>query len=256
MISIVDIRNFSLRRLQFQRIEQTMNSTPTSDDAAGHFARHLDAFFAPLAVLLVARFRLLGLWAVPILNRLNRSHRRLTTLLAHLAAGRAFRSAAPRSRAPHSGGPPPIRLPARRGWLVILLRHEAAVFMIRLEAALNDPATIALLAANPAAAHRIARTLRPLCHLLGVIPAFALPARPKRRRNKPRAALPAPQKSPTRQPARSADGYLIPPSAAPPAWPPVPRIAPNLLPPLMPTRNRRQRDHAEAGTKLTPPIPS
>ena len=91
-----------------------MNLTPTSDGAAGHFARQLDAVFAPLAVLLVARFRLLGRWAVPILNRLNRAHRRLTTLLAHLAAGRAFRPPSSRPRAPQSGGPPPIRLPARR----------------------------------------------------------------------------------------------------------------------------------------------
>ena len=223
-----------------------MNSTPTSDDAASNFARQLDAFFVPLAVLLVARFRLLGHWAVPLLTRLNRAHRRLAKLLARLAEGRipTCRASSSHPRASR-GGPPPIRLPGRRFWLILLLRHEAAVYRVRLEAALNDPATAALLAANPAAARSIARTLSPFCQLLGVTNPHAPPRTPRRRRPRSRiAAIPAAQKPPTpkasraRAPALTTDGYMIHPPSRPPSWPPLPRLATPPPPPPPPPRRR------------------
>ena len=207
----------------------------TPSEAAAHFARSLDAVFTPLAVLIAARFRLLGHWAVPLLTRLSRANRRVAKILANLAAGRISR---PRPRTPHAGGPAPIRLPGRRAWLVILLRHEAAAYMHRLEIVLNNPATASLLAANPDAARRISRTIAPLCQLLGVTNPHAPPRAPRRRRPTP----PKPTISrapPAIPPAHTADGYEIPQSASPPSWPPIPRVSPNLLnspPPQAPPR--------------------
>ena len=228
----------------------TPGTTPaTPSEAAAHFARCLDAVFAPLALLVAARFRLLGHWTVPLWIRLNRANRRLAKLLAHLAAGRLTKPRAPTSppSAPRSGGPPPLRLPTRRFWLVILLRHEAAAYMHRLEIVLNNPATASLLAANPDAARRIARTLAPLCQILGVTNPHAPPRKPRRRRPRPRAAtIPKPRRSralPEPPPALTADGYMIPPSASPPAWPPIPRISPNLLNPPPPPDARDETAH-------------
>jgi hypothetical protein len=150
-------------------------------DAAALAARLAATIFAPLAILVAARFRLLGHWTVPIWTRLTRAARRFPRLLALPATKSGARTPAART-AP--GGSPPIRLPAGRAFLLERLRHEAACYTARLDALLNEPATVAALVAAPAAL----RALRPFCRLLGVDlpPALRPPRRPRAQR------LPAP----------------------------------------------------------------
>jgi hypothetical protein len=154
-----------------------MNNAPSPQvqAAATDLARRIEFIFAPLLILIAARFRILGPVTLPLWKRINRTRQTLARLLATLAAGRLPRRQAPR---PGRGGSTPIRLPTRHGWLLDMLLHEAAVFTMRLNALLDDPAMIATLAAAPG----VARKLRPISRLLGISPppALRLPERPRK----------------------------------------------------------------------------
>ena len=179
-------------------------------------AERFRAIIAPLVLLVAAGFRTLGPLTVPLHARLARAARRLTRLLEALAAGRLPRRRTPGPARP--GGPPPAPIPRCHAWLVVTLGHNAAASACQLQSLLHDPATTALLAAAPAAAiASAARTLRPLCRLLGIPlpPALQPPAPPPR---------PPTPKAPRPKPA------LLPP------------LLPLLPPPLPLLPQRRPRD--------------
>ena len=111
----------------------------------------------------------------PLCYYLNRSRQRFARLMAHLAAG-TLRARTPRPGHQSSGARPTI-LPRKRGWLLDTLRHEAALYRIYLERALNAPGAAALVAGSPQAQ----RILRPLCHLLA-LDHPSVPSLPRRRR--------------------------------------------------------------------------
>lgn len=158
-----------------------MNATAPLPES---LAWHLESLFARLAVLVAASFRVIGpVWTTPIWIRVTRAGRRLAGLLARAPA-------TPRPRAPGAArsrpGKPPIRLPAARGFLLVLLKHEAAHFTQRLDSLLADPVAVADLLARPAAL----RALRPFCRLLGVT--LPEPLRPPRRPRRARPGLASP----------------------------------------------------------------
>jgi len=177
-----------------------MNPLPIPNQVRAHapaLAAKLALILTDLGRLIFARCLLLGPLAIPLNNRVAGVARRLAALLAHLAAGRLPRPHAPRPKTEDGrrrGGPPATYLPARHAWIVVTLGHHAAGYASQLQYLLNDPQTLATLAAAPPrAVASIARTLRPLCQRLGVDlpsilqpppppprpPAPAKPARPK-----------------------------------------------------------------------------
>ena len=179
-----------------------MNITATAEDS---LAFRLVAIFAPLAVLVAARFRVLGPWTVPIWTRLTRAGRRLARLLANPPSlPRPRKSRATGTRI----GAPPIPLPQARAFLLTHLKHEAALYTQRLERLLTDPQLVADLIARPAAL----RTLRPFCRLLGVTLPQAL--RPVRATKPSRPVKPAPAMLPSGP--RLGRNLACPPSAPPP----------------------------------------
>ncbi len=177
--------------------------TQTPAQAASAVARALDAILGSLCNLLWTRALtayLLGALAGPVITRLLRTRERLARALAHLAAGHVPRAPSPRKRP--SG--PRTSFPNRRpGWLGTMLDHHVRNTASQLAFLLHQPGVAETLAASPAAA----RTLRPLCRMLGV-------------------ELPAPLRLPP-PPPRAA-----PPPKPPQANPPGPR--PPKLPPLNP----------------------
>ncbi len=206
-----------------------MNPTPIPDQVRAHapaLAAKLALILADLGRLIFARCLLLGPLAIPLNNRVAGVARRLAALLAHLAAGRLPRLYAPRPKAEDGtrhGGPPPTNLPTRRAWIVVTLGHHAAGYASQLQFLLNDPQTLATLAAAPPqAVASIARTLRPLCRRLGVdLPAILQPPPPPPR-------PPAPPK-----PARPK------PAPLPPLLPLYPQRKPRPYPFLTPLRKFR-----------------
>jgi hypothetical protein len=121
---------------------------------------------------------LTGPLIIRILNRLREIKQRFARVAARLAAGHC----SPRkSGGPRPGRPPgrPNRLPTSVAWLIKLV-PEAAASASQLRTLLADPEMAALLAAAPVP---MARTLRPLCRMLGVdVPPMLAPppsARPK-----------------------------------------------------------------------------
>ena len=158
------------------------------------FARAIVLIFTPLLQLIANRAPSLGVLTWPLHTRITRARNRLVRLLAALAAGRLPRLRAPGNARP--GGTPPLNIPRRPLWLVATLGYQAAGYGSQLQHLLNDPATLATLAAAPprtlAAA---ARTLRPLCRILGVtLPAILQPppASLRRKPAKPPRLKPAP----------------------------------------------------------------
>ena len=135
---------------------------------------------------------------MPLLTYLGRVRNRIARAAAHLAAGTTPRP--PRALRSSRSGPPPVRFPSTRGWLIAPFAHHGAYYTALFENLLHEPFAIAFFAANPA----VARILRPLWHMLAVHP-LLLPPRPPRR---PRKTAPAPAPIPAPQP---------PPSAASPA---------------------------------------
>ena len=80
---------------------------------------------------------------------------------------------------------PAVRLPWKSGWLLRMVPGTVSTVGVAgyrpwLEHILADPETVAMLAIAP----QIGRTLRPLCHMLMVEPAFALPKRKRAARKK------------------------------------------------------------------------
>ncbi len=106
--------------------------------------------------------------------------RRIAARFAALAARTSVRRRAFLRTGAVSSPPPRPRttrqcLPRRFAWLVRLV-PEAACHGTQLQHLLSDPAMAELLAASPQAR----RILHPLCRMLGVSPATARPASPKR----------------------------------------------------------------------------
>jgi hypothetical protein len=111
---------------------------------------------------------------VPLWNYINRTARRFTRVCSRLEAGQLR----PRALRParKGGARKPRGFPTTRAWLLAALRHEAAGYGVQIQHLLEQPESAALLAAAPQAA----RVLRPLCTMLGIVPAtLALPPRPK-----------------------------------------------------------------------------
>ncbi len=193
-----------------------LHSLPTAPEFARRLATILAGLVAAIAHVLLRHPRRIAL-IVPLCARLSLAAARFVRLADRLAAGPP---AKPRHRAPRPGGPCPVRLPTAFGWLLTDLRHEAALYHLRLEALLTEPTAAEIIAASPAAA----RILRPICRMLGlrptVLPALAPrrrpPApRPPRPRSRPRAtfslAFPAPPAPPEPAPRHPYPLYLRPP---------------------------------------------
>jgi len=80
-------------------------------------------------------------------------------------------------------------LPRKFGWLILAGKHQAAGYGSQLQAVLNEPEMVALLAASAQAR----RVLRPLCRALAVeLPWTVTPPRPPRPRT-PRKPRPKPE---------------------------------------------------------------
>ncbi|MGC9270233.1 hypothetical protein [Acidiphilium sp.] len=105
------------------------------------------------------------------------------------------------------GAPPP--LPRGFGALRRLIQHpEITGYAMKIEALLTHPDMVALIETTPAAG----RTLRPLCHLLGIQtpPNLALPERPDR----PQNATPKPARA--RKPRARPEPVFPPITSTPP----------------------------------------
>jgi hypothetical protein len=123
-----------------------------------------------------------------ITDRLRRIKQRFATLAARIGDGRYTprpRAGPPRRR-PGQAPPPRSKLPRNFGWLLKLV-PDAIGYRSQLENLLRDPEMAALIAAAPGP---MAKTLRPLCRMLGLPPPpiLALPprARPATPPQKPR----------------------------------------------------------------------
>ena len=177
--------------------------TPPPAQAVPGIARALDVILGALFNLLWTRAltaRLLGALAGPVITRILRSHERIARALAHLAAGRT-------PRPPLLGNPRPGTRPAgprtpfpnrRHGWLAAMLDHRVRATASQLAALLHQPGVAETIAAAPGAA----RTLRPLCRMLGVdLPEpLRLPPPPPRAAPPPRPPRPQPPKLPPLNP--------------------------------------------------------
>ena len=166
--------------------ELTQGSAPAAHPANAA-ARLVDLILTPLLLLINTRLPLLGALLLPLHARITRAKQRLIRLLTRLATG-----SYPNPRAPRPGrpsGPPAIRLPLRHAWVIATLGYQAAGYASQLEHLLRDPATLAILAAAPPHAQAAAaRTLRPLCHMLGIpLPAMLQPPPRPAAPPKPRA---------------------------------------------------------------------
>ena len=175
-----------------------MNPCPDLPSApAPEIARKMAFMFDMLARQLYRHGHVLGVFLVPVWHHLNRSARIFARILALLAEGRLPAERPRNPRPPTERQPaatptpaPKPRLPRQRGFLLLRLKHEAAISTQALEQLLADPDVRATLALSP----RLVRRLRPLARLLGVtLPADflpAVPARPKRAPRPPRAPTP------------------------------------------------------------------
>ena len=171
------------------RHDLTQGSAPAAHPAS-EAARLVDLILTPLLLLINTRFPLLGALLLPLHARITRAKQRLIRLLTRLATG-----SYPNPRAARPGRPagaPAIRLPQRHAWVIGILGYQAAGYASQLEHLLRDPATLALLAAAPPHAQAAAaRTLRPLCHMLGIpLPPSLQPPTPNPAPPKPRPEKP------------------------------------------------------------------
>ena len=127
--------------------------------------RRLGMIVTALTALVARRFlrhpKLSGLVG-PVWSWLNRRVQRFARAVARPVRVAETGAQARHARKPAAAGR--VRLPAGRGWLVRELGWEAAAFRCQLEALLDEPAMVALLAAKPA----VGRVLRPLGWMLGV----------------------------------------------------------------------------------------
>ena len=142
--------------------------------------------------------------------RLKRLTDRFARLAARIAAGALKPPRLRPGRARRAAARPPSVLPRGFAWLIRLMpgdatRFAAAGFASQLRHLLAQPDMQALIAASP---RRMGRTLRPLCHILGI----DLP--PELRRPPPVRTDPAPPDAPA--PCRQgAAGGALPPQARP-----------------------------------------
>ena len=104
-------------------------------------------------------------------NYLGRVSRRFESLVTRLRAGPVLIRTA-RTRPARTQTERRLRLPNRFGWLLKMLRHEAAAIGSQIRHILADPEFAAFLTSAPQAT----RILRPLCRMLGIEPAPDLPA--------------------------------------------------------------------------------
>jgi hypothetical protein len=158
--------------------------------------------FVPVALVLWGWLRRIGARFAAIAAKARAGSLRLPMLRRRLAR-------------PRSPGPAP-RLPRGLGWL-LRVAPEASPFATQLGAFLAEPEVIALLEAAP----QLARPLRPLCRMLGVRPA---PALPPARRAPPPLAAPASPRGPLERPSPAASGPPRPGAAPPPPDTPRKRI--------------------------------
>lgn len=163
-------------------------------DSVRDLAARLDSILGGLLLLIAAQFRRLGPLTLPLWIRISRARQRLGRLLARLADGTLPKPGKPRPGRP--GGPPAAKLPRGQAWLVAILGYHAAGRSAQLNTLLADPAIAAAIAGAPPHAHvAIARTLRPLCRMLGIDPPDCLrPAQPP--------GAPASPPAPPRPPGR------------------------------------------------------
>ena len=116
-------------------------------------------------------------------NRLNRAKQRFTRAMDHLAAGRKPRPRRPGTAAGAVGGMPPAKLPTAHGWLLNAIPYKAAAYQYQLELLFARPGVEDLIKSSPEAQ----RILRPICHMLGMKPAFlARPRIPRAKKPRPR----------------------------------------------------------------------
>ena len=189
-----------------------MSTAPATQQAdppalpAAEIARALDVILASLLDLLWtrARFaRLLGPLLHPLWNRISRTRQRLARAMARIIAGTRARPARPRATPRTRGTAAPI--PRRRhGWLAHLLGDDIPTHASQLTHLLHQPGVAAALAASPGAA----RTLRPLCRMLGtdLPPALQPPPAPPRP-PRPKAQTPPPE-PPQGTPERPLEPYV------------------------------------------------
>ena len=211
-----------------------MNMNPNSaQDRASNphpalgLAFRVDQIITALRHLINARAPLLGIFFMPLHHRLGRSLRRLTTLLTRLATGQ-YPAPRPARPSQHSG-PPPIQLPRSHAWIVAKLGYQAAAYASHLEPLLRDPDMLQLLAAAPPNAQAAAaRTLRPLCRMLGVPlpPILQPPPTPKK------PAPPKPPRAPRPPRLTARDLY---PWRTPRPTPFLPPAPPRKIPKTRPT---------------------
>ena len=168
---------------------------------AEEIARQIQLIIGGILVQVSLFARAFGILALPLHHRINRAGQRLARLLLRIAAGRI--PPAPRPRDPATparpGGPPAIRFSRRRAWIIHHTGHHTAAHASQLQYLLHDPATLATLQAIPPhALASAARTLRPLCRLLGIpLPEILQPPpRPPAPPKPPRPARPKPEKPP------------------------------------------------------------
>ena len=165
--------------------------------ATAEIAARLDSILTLLMSVVAAHFRILGPLTLPLWTRISRTRQVFARLLALLAAAPtphrpapptvprpSYSPPAPPFAACRGPGPPP-RLSRRFAWIVARIGYRAAGQAGQLDYLLQQPGVAAILAASPGTA----RTLRPLCRILGITlpPALCLPPRPPR--PKPRPAV-------------------------------------------------------------------
>ena len=190
---------------------------PDAPHPASEFAQTLDTILAYTLLMIAAQFRLLEGYTLPIWARFSRGRGRLARLLAKLAAGtwRPGRPQAPRpDRKPSA--PTPYS-PRGHLWLIRKAGYHAAAVGSPLTFLFANPNTQTLLAtAPPEALAAIGRTLRPLCHLLGVELPEQLQSPPRRRKPRPPRKRPS---QPRPKPPVIPPWGLAPPEPEPPARP-------------------------------------
>ena len=180
-----------------------------------------------------ARLRLDGLLVITIWDRVGRLGRRFASVVARYQAGTLEPpgAAGGRARTPRAEPAAPAeahpyahlwpltkaRLPYGFGWLQRLLppvprRDSAGGWAGELHYLLTTPAMATLVAEAPQAG----RSLRPLCHILGVRPPeyLRLPRRVRRPRSSPRSS---PRPSPRRGEGEGQDTPHPPAARAPPS---------------------------------------
>jgi hypothetical protein len=168
--------------------------------------RALDLIFPAILALIDRLARRIPAYAIPLNHRLIRAYRRLTGILAHLAAGTFPKPRPPRAQARQGGAPAPY-IPRRRGWLAQFGGHQACGYASQFQTLLDAPATQAVLAAAPAHARAaFARALTTPARLLALtLPPILTPAGP------PPPPKTAPPRTRPPPPPRTPRAPLFPP---------------------------------------------